>query len=67
MQLEEAKMDIAVIDAIDEAENHMKDVVVEKYSEKVEELIFNTQETKMEKQKINDGLKDLVKKDEEEE
>lgn len=67
LQLEQAKMDVAAIDAIDEAQNHMKDVGVEKYSEKVEDLILDTQETKMQQQEINDRLKDLVENDEEEE
>lgn len=50
LQLEQAKMDVAAIDAIDEAQNHMKDVGVEKYSEKVEDLILDAQETKMQQQ-----------------
>lgn len=57
-QLEQAMMDMDTIDAIEGAQTHIKDQ--QKYSEKLEDLILDGQEAKMQQQQINDKLKDLV-------
>lgn len=51
-------MDMDTIDAIEGAQTHIKNQ--EKYSEKLEDLILDGQEAKMQQQEINDKLKDLV-------
>jgi hypothetical protein len=58
-------MDMDTIDAIDGAQSQIKDQ--EKYSEKLENLILDGQEAKMQQQEINDKLKDLVGNESEDE
>ena len=67
IRLEQAKMDVAAIDAMDEVQNHMRDVDVEKYSGIIDDLVVDTHETKMQQQEINDRLKALVDEDEQQE
>lgn len=57
-QLEQAVMDMDTIDAIEGAQTQIKNQ--EKYSEKLEDLILDGQEAKMQQQEINDKLKDLT-------
>lgn len=64
-QLEQATMDMDTIDAIEGAQTHIKDQ--EKYSEKLEDLILDGQEAKMQQREIDDKLKDLVGNESEDE
>ena len=58
-------MDMDTIDAIEGAQTHIKNQ--EKYSEKLEDLILDGQEAKMQQNEINDKLKDLVGNESEDE
>ena len=64
-QLEQASITKETIDAIEGAQVHLKDQ--EKYNEKIEDIILDGQEAKMQQKEINDKLKDLVDNDSDEE
>lgn len=51
-------MDMDTIDAIEGAQTHIKNQEI--YSQKLEDIILDGQDAKMQQQEINDKLKDLV-------
>lgn len=57
-QLEQAIIDMETIDAMDVASDHLKDQ--EKYSEKLQDIIMDGQEAKMQQKEIDDRLRDMV-------
>lgn len=58
-------MDMETFDAVDGAQTHIKEQ--EKINNKLEDLILDGQEVKMQQQQMNDKLRDLVGNESEDE
>lgn len=64
-QLDQAIMDMDTIDALDTVSDHLKEQ--QKYSEKLQDIILDGEESKIRQKEIDEKMKDMVGNDSDEE